>query len=77
MTVDGKMYSCVDFKRAVKAVKYGDVFVSEAEKFYSVPFSTIRRQVNRSAAISCERLGPQPALDVESDAVVELQKIGH
>lgn len=33
--------------------------------------------MSRSVDVSCERPGPQSALGVESDEVVELQKIGH
>jgi hypothetical protein len=32
MSVDGKIRSYVDLEMAVKAVKYRDVFISEAER---------------------------------------------
>jgi hypothetical protein len=60
----------------------GNISIRESERMYSVTFNSIRRRVNGSVDMVCQRPGPKAALGVELkkelyEAVIELQKIGH
>lgn len=75
-------YTYEDLERAVSAVREGGFSIRNAQRTYGVPFNTIRRRVNGSVNMNCQRPGPQPLLGSECEkeiyeAVVQLQKMGH